>query len=283
MSDEPQRHRIQVACPECGHRQSEPALVISTQCRSCRHHFQVRDGQGLARPHGKSTPAIRIRQEGEDDPVPPPSASPPKPSFRPAKPTPPKKPLLLRLLLPGQPPREVICFRCAHSFSAIAEAQSSQCPKCGEYVSLIDHDIEEIWNRRIHTRGNVMIRKNAAIIDTSVHCHHLTVLGRLHADADCSGDLIIRSSGRITGTIRCRSLIVEKSTRVEFMQPVHTQSAEFHGHVLGQIFCTGPVTLEKNSRFQGLVRTTSLIAKRGSEQSGTVEIIDTPSPSPALA
>jgi cytoskeletal protein CcmA (bactofilin family) len=58
------------------------------------------------------------------------------------------------------------------------------------------------------------------------------------------------------------------------MQPVHAQSAIFHGHVLGQIFCTGPVTLEKNSRFQGLVRTTSLIAKRGSEQSGTVEIID---------
>jgi len=187
---------------------------------------------------------------------------------------------LLRLLTPTQPPRGVHCFRCSHVFQAIAEAQSSQCPKCGEYVSLNDYLIDEIWNRRIHTRGNVTIRKNAAISQTSVSCHNLTVLGSLHADADCSGNITIRSSGRITGTIRCHTLIIERSLRVEFMQPVHAQSAIIHGHVLGQIFCSGPVTLEKKSRFQGLIRTTSLIAKRGSLQSGTVEIIDSPAPSP---
>jgi cytoskeletal protein CcmA (bactofilin family)/predicted RNA-binding Zn-ribbon protein involved in translation (DUF1610 family) len=278
MSDEPQRHRIQVACPECGHPQSEPALVISTQCRSCLHHYQVRDGHGVAR--SRSVARISKRSSDDSDVPPPPVAV--KPDLRLSKPSPSPKPLLLRLLTRSQPQRDVLCFRCAHSFHAIAEAQSSQCPKCGEYVSLLDYDITEIWNRRIQTRGNIIIRKNAAISDSSVSCHHLTVLGRLHGDADCSGDLVIRSSGRITGTIRCRSLIVEKSSRVEFMQPVQTHSATFHGHVLGQIFCTGPVILEKNSRFQGLIRTPSLVAKRGAEQSGTVEIIDEPTSVPSL-
>lgn len=278
MSDEPQRHRIQVACPECGHRQSEPALVISTQCRICLHHYQVRDGQGVARSRSEA----RIAKRPADDSVeaPPPVA--PKRDLRLSKPPPPPKSLLQRLLTRSQPPRDVVCFRCTHTFQAIAEAQSSQCPKCGEYVSLIDYDIDDIWNRRILTRGNITVRKNAAISDTSVCCHHLTVLGRLHGDADCSGDLVIRSSGRITGTIQCRSLRVDKSARVEFMQPVHTHSADLHGHVLGQIFCTGPVVLEKNSRFQGLIRTPSLVAKRGAEQSGTVEIIDAPDPQPSI-
>jgi cytoskeletal protein CcmA (bactofilin family)/DNA-directed RNA polymerase subunit RPC12/RpoP len=278
MSDEPQRHRIQVACPECGHRQSEPALVISTQCRICLHHYQVRDGLGVARSRSEARIA-KLSADVSTESAPPPAA--PKPEYSLSKPLPPPKPLLLRLLTRSQPPRDVVCFRCSHSFHAIAQAQSSQCPKCGEYVSLVDYDIDDIWNRRIQTRGNITIRKNAAISDASVSCHHLTVLGRLHGDADCSGDLVIRSSGRVTGTIHCHTLHVEKSSRVEFMQPVHTHSAVFHGQVLGQIFCTGPVVLEKYSRFQGLIRTPSLVAKRGSEQSGTVEIIASPSPQPS--
>lgn len=270
MSDEPQRHRIQVACPECGHRQSEPALVISTQCRICLQNYQVLDGQGVTRSRSEA----RIAKRSTDDSGDPPAHVAPKPNLQLSKPPPPRKPILVRLLTRSQPPRDVLCFRCAHTFHAIAEAQSSQCPKCGEYVSLIDYDVDDILNRRIQTRGNIIIRKNAAISDTSVSCHHLTVYGRLHGDVDCSGDLVIRSSGRVTGTIRCRTLCVEKSSVVEFMQPVHTHSAVFHGHVLGQFFCTGPVILEKKSRFQGLIRTTSLVAKRGAEQSGTVEIID---------
>ena len=47
MADETPRHRIEVACPECGETQAEPALVVSTQCRSCRANFQVREGKGV--------------------------------------------------------------------------------------------------------------------------------------------------------------------------------------------------------------------------------------------
>ena len=75
MADEPQRHRIEVACPECGNSQTEPALVVSTQCRVCRANFQVVDGKGVIR----SRPVTRLakpRQEGEPEPEQPPVTKP---------------------------------------------------------------------------------------------------------------------------------------------------------------------------------------------------------------
>jgi cytoskeletal protein CcmA (bactofilin family)/uncharacterized CHY-type Zn-finger protein len=271
MADEPQRHRIEVACPECGHSQTEPALVVSTQCRACRTNFQVRDGKGVTR----SSPVARLakpRREGEPDPEPP-AAGKPKlpPRFGPSGP--PRRPLLMRLIRPAKPPRDVICFACEHPFTAIAEAQSSQCPKCGSYVSLIDHDITGHSNSRIETRGNVIIRKTGSISGVTVRCHHLTVFGGISASVECSGDIVIRSHGKIPGTIHCRHLRVEKGARVEFLHPVTAVTATIDGEVRGQISCSGSVTLEKRARLHGLIRTSDLIVRSGAKHTGTVEML----------
>jgi cytoskeletal protein CcmA (bactofilin family)/Zn finger protein HypA/HybF involved in hydrogenase expression len=278
MTDEPQRHRIQVACPECGHLQNEPALVVSTQCRACRTNFQVRDGKGVTR----HSPVARLaKPRRETDPEPTPAPATPKPSPRYGPSGPPRRPLLLRLFRPAKPPREVVCFGCGHSFKAIAEAQSSQCPKCGGYVNLLDHEVTEHSNTRIETRGNVIIRKTGSISAATIRCHHLTVLGGLAADVDCSGDLVIRSSGKVSGTIRCRQLRVEKGARVEFLQPVTAATATIDGQVRGQISSTGPVTLEKGAQLFGLVRTSELIVKPRAKHTGTVELTGTTTqPSP---
>ena len=92
----------------------------------------------------------------------------------------------MRLFNPVKPPREVLCFSCGNSFTAAAEAQSSQCPKCSGYVSLLDYDITEHWNRRIQTGGNVVIQKIGTIAGTTIRCHQLTVLGTL----TCSSDIL---------------------------------------------------------------------------------------------
>jgi cytoskeletal protein CcmA (bactofilin family)/Zn finger protein HypA/HybF involved in hydrogenase expression len=272
MADEPQRHRIEVACPECGHLQTEPALVISTQCRSCRVHFQVKDGKGVVR----RMPVARLaaeRKDGDFDPVPPPA---PKPTLRFGPSPPPRRSLLMRILRPTKPPREVICFGCGHNFSAIAEAQSSQCPKCGGYVSLLDYDITDSWNRRIQTRGNVVIQKTGSVTGVTIRCHHLTILGELAGTVECSGDVIIRSHGKIVGTVKCRNLRVEKGARVEFLNPVTAATASIDGQVRGQISCTGPVVLQKRAQLHGLVRTSSLVVKSGARHTGTIEMIQAP-------
>ena len=271
MADEPRRHRIEVACPECGKKQFEPALVVSTQCRSCRANFQVRDGKGVVR-HRPTTRLAIPRKDG--DPEPELRAAPQKAQqFLLKRPGPPPRSFLMRLFNPIKPPREVTCFGCGHQFHCIAEAQSSQCPKCGGYVSLLDHSITGHWNRRIQTCGDVVIQKSGVVTGVHIQCHNLTVLGELAGSVECTGDLIIRSHGKIIGKLHCRNLRVEKGARVEFLNPVTAATAYIDGTVRGQISCTGAVTLEKRARLQGLVRTTSLVVKPGAKHSGTIEMV----------
>ena len=89
---------------------------------------------------------------------------------------------------------------------------------------------------------------------------------------------IIRSNSKITGTVKCRKLRIEKGARVEFLNPVTATSAFIDGNVRGQIFCSGPITLEKRAHLQGLVRTTSLIVRPGAKHTGSIEMIPAPSP-----
>ena len=275
MADEPQRHRIEVLCPECGHSQAEPALVVSTQCRSCRANFQVREGKGVVR----NRPITRLAVPRKDsDPEPePPAPEKPTPMLRRGPVKQPPRSFLMRLFNPIKPPREIRCFNCGHSYTTIAEAQSSQCPKCSGYIGLENYDITDHWNRRIQTCGDVVIQKNGTVSGVTLQCHNLTVLGTLAGSVECSGDLIIRCHGKIVGTVICRNLRVEKGARVEFLNPVTAATAYIDGNVRGQISCSGAVTLEKRAHLQGLVRTTSLIVKPGAKHTGTIEMV-TPAP-----
>src|SRR6478735_12819337 len=96
MADVPQRHRIDVTCPECGQVQSEPALVISTQCRACRANFQVREGKGVVR----NRPVTRLaipRKDSDPEPEPLPETPKPRPMRRPGPVSPPPQSFLMRL------------------------------------------------------------------------------------------------------------------------------------------------------------------------------------------
>lgn len=247
-------------------------MVVSTQCRSCRTNFQVLEGKAVSRPKA-ATRIARVRSENpatQETPVPKttpfakPSAPPPKPGF------------LKRLFTRQQPPREVTCFSCSHHHKAVAEAQSSQCPKCGSYISLKDYVITELWNRRIQTRGDVVIEKTGTVSGVTIQCHNLTVLGELAGSVDCSGNLIIRSHGKILGKVTCHQLRVERGAKVEFLNPVNAATAYIDGNVRGQISCTGSITLEKRTHLQGLVRTASLVIKEGAKHTGAIEMVQSP-------
>jgi cytoskeletal protein CcmA (bactofilin family) len=271
MADETPRHRIEVTCPECSASQLEPALVVSTQCRSCRANFQVREGKGVVRKH-PTTRLAAPRKDSDPEPEPPPEVA--KTPFLPKGPSiPAPQSFLMRLFNPIKPPRQVTCFECGHSYTAVGEAQSSQCPKCSGYISLIHYDITVQWNRRIQTCGDVIIQKSGVVSGANIQCHNLTVIGELAGSVECSGTVVIRSSGKITGNVFCRHLRVEKGARVEFLNPVNAETASIDGNVRGQIFCSGPITLEKRAHLQGLVRTTSLIVKPGAKHTGTIEMV----------
>jgi cytoskeletal protein CcmA (bactofilin family) len=268
MADEPKRHRIELTCPECGHRQLEPAMVVSTQCRGCRANFQVIDSKAVSRPKA-ATRIAKVRPE--NSPLPEPPAAKTSPFAKPVDP--PKPGLIRRLFFPQQPPREVTCFSCGHLHKAVAQAQSSQCPRCSAYISLRDYVITDPWNRRIQTRGDVVIEKTGVVSGVTIQCHNLTVLGELAGSVECSGNLIIRSHGKILGKVSCHQLRVERGAKVEFLNPVNAATAYIDGNVRVQISCTGSITLEKRAHLQGLVKTASLVIKEGAKHTGAIEMV----------
>lgn len=240
--------------------------MVSTQCRSCLSHYQIRGGRVVVR---KKT-ATRLTKPGEA-PIVHPEA--PVELAELSLPTLPKPSWLTRLMRPTKPRREILCFACDHEFTASGEAQSSQCPRCGRYVSLQDFHIDEAWNRGIQTRGNIVIGKRGSVFGVGLQCHHLTLLGKLSGAVECSGDMVIRSSGKIAGAIRCRTLRVERGARVEFLSTVHVQSAWMSGKVRGQFHCQGTITLAKRAELNGLVQAAALVAMPGAKHIGTIEIL----------
>ena len=266
MGLEANAKRIELICPKCDSHQLEPAMVISTLCRSCGFHMDIRDGKPVIRPKHATKlatagkPPIQHASTGG-------SEAEPKPIKR-------EGVGFFRKIFQGEPKkRPVDCFHCGKVFEVVRDAQSSQCPKCGGYISLKDFELDNDWRRRIQTRGDVMILKNGTIIGVHVQCHDLTVFGKLAASVECSGVLRIRSHGKIVGNVKCRELRVERGAEVEFQGEVHAGSAYIDGNVKAQLTCTGTITLEKKAHLQGLARAGGLIVKAGAKHSGMMEVV----------
>jgi cytoskeletal protein CcmA (bactofilin family) len=119
----------------------------------------------------------------------------------------------------------------------------------------------------------VTILKAGTVSGAPIVCHHLTVLGELAAAVDCSGDLVIRSHGKIPGHVRCETLRVERGAKVEFLSIITASKVFIDGLVTGQIHCSGAVTLEKRAKLNGLVRASRLIVKQGATHNGPMEIL----------
>lgn len=266
MGVETNGKRIELICPNCDNRQLEPAMVISTLCRSCGFHMDIKEGKPVLRPKHATrlaTPGKPPVQHASTGSV----VTEPKTVKR-------EGVGFFRKIFQGEPEkRPVDCFHCGKVFEVVRDAQSSQCPKCGGYISLRDYEVDTDWRRRIQTRGDVMILKTGSIIGVNVQCHDLTVFGKLSATVECSGTLRIRSHGKIVGNVTCRELRVERGAEVEFQGEVHAESATIDGNVKAQLTCTGAITLEKKAHLQGLARAGALVVKAGAKHSGMMEVI----------
>lgn len=236
-------------------------------------HYQVRDGQVVPRPHTQARYADPNALDAEPAAPPEPTA----PLSPPRKPVPPPMSWWKRMILRPDPPRDVLCFECKRKFTAGAEAESTQCPGCGSYVSLRHHEIRQSWTRHIQTRGDVVVHKEGAIERARVECHHLTVFGKIAGEIDCSGNFDIHSSGKISGTVKCNHVRVRRRARVEFLEPVTADSVLIEGEVRGVFHCTGAVTLARRARLLGFVRAASIHVRIGASHVGTVDLIDPPS------
>lgn len=241
-------------------------MVVSTECRTCRNHMQVVDGKAVKR----SKPGTRLANGGT---LPVLSAKAAAAEKSAASKVAGKRSFLGGLFDRTPEKRIVSCYHCNFAFETVKEAHSSQCRKCGGYISLKSYEIDHAWRRRIQTRGDVVIQKGASIVGVNVQCHHLTVLGTLAASVECSGDLRIRSHGKILGNVKCRGLRVERGAVVDFQGDVFAERAYIDGQVHGQLNCTGTITLEKKAHLKGLAKAGGLVVKAGAKHTGLMEVV----------
>ena len=265
MENKPSIRKILIACTACSYEQAEPAMVISTKCHRCGEHLEIKNEKSVPR----IVHATRLANRDK-----PPVQHPPIGGLKPAELFKEKAPSLLRRIFSPKPEkREIDCYHCDHLFEVISSAQSTQCRKCGSYISLKDYEIDQIWHRRIQTRGDVTILKGGSISGVNIQCHDLTVFGSVSASVDCSGTFRIRSHGKIIGNVKCRELRVERGAKVEFQGDVNAQKAYIDGEVKAQLTCVGTITLEKKAHLQGLARAGGIVFKAGAKHTGLMEVI----------
>jgi len=168
--------------------------------------------------------------------------------------------------------RKVLCLQCDHEHEAPAEASSTLCSACGAYVSLKNYIINNHWNRRIETRGNVTIQKKGSVTDITVRCHDILVLGSLKGGIDCSGDITLNSHSKIMGNVSCRRLVIDKRADVAFANEVVCEEAIIDGHVTGHFVCTGKLHLKKKAVLNGNIVVANMTIDKGARHNGQISI-----------
>ena len=176
--------------------------------------------------------------------------------------------------------KDVDCFQCHNKFKVGRSAKSTNCPACGEYICLEDYDINLPSTTPILTRGDVFIRKNGNVSTSEIKCRELRVHGMIAANIDCSGDFILRTTGSIIGEIKCRKLVVEKGSDIQFVNTIHAEEVEINGRVSSNIFCNHQITIGSHGWINGDVTARSVSIEPGGQLDGAMNILRSTSAKP---
>lgn len=165
--------------------------------------------------------------------------------------------------------RSVKCFECELEHEILADSTSALCPHCGSYIGLKDYDIKEQENSRIQTRGNVFVHKKGFVNGITIHAHNLTIEGAIEGGADCTGDFIVRKTGKINGTVKSDRVIIERRAEVDFLSPVEAREVVIDGHVTGSVSCK-KLILKKRATLDGDLVVASLSVEEGAKHTGKI-------------
>lgn len=156
---------------------------------------------------------------------------------------------------------KVRCYRCYHIQPVSRFAKSTQCERCSAYISLANFEIKAVKRHTLRTRGDIVVSRKGGLQNCEIACHHLTVSGSLDAHIDCTGDVTFRRSGTARGPIYCRRIIVEKNCEVKFPDGVMTERADIYGQCLGNVTCSGTITVFSSGTIVGDARAVSVNLK----------------------
>jgi cytoskeletal protein CcmA (bactofilin family) len=139
-------------------------------------------------------------------------------------------------------------------------------------VDLQDIKVMSPFSRNFRTHGHLTIGPKGVCNSVRAECGSARIEGELGGNLTCSGDLELRSKGRILGSIKARRLLVHKKAEVQFGRAIRAVDVEIEGSLTADIQAEGTVRLKRSGRLQGSVTAKSFIIENGAVFDGKVTI-----------
>ena len=236
--------RVEVRCPACDNLQLEPPAVKSTYCRKCGGYIQLEKGWKPGESKDLQRPAPSVLRK-------------------------------LESLFGVQRTIVARCFECTGEREVPKHAASTLCPKCGAYIDLQDYKITGVYTRSIRTGGKLIVTEKCDLIANKVFCGSAEIGGPVRGQLTCSGEVWVRFKGKLSGSIKAKTVHIDKKCNAEFLHPVFAELVEIAGTISAQIVSTRTVAIRKTGRLIGSVSARGFTVDKGGYFLGDVSIGET--------
>ncbi len=217
-----------VECPDCGNQQELDKAALSAFCKRCHKRFSIEEPASTGRSSlvpsfgGDAAPMSRVTCPhcGRETPVAKAAINAkcrhchelfPLRKGRPV--TKPKRGGRVE----GPRVRVVRCYSCGAELTAVEEALSTMCPKCGQRVELRDLEITARRQQDLATCGRLHVAPRG-VVEGRVNASEVLIEGEVRGQVISGSALVVGATGRCYGEVVARALRVEKGA--VFVGPV---------------------------------------------------------------
>ena len=225
--------KVLVACPHCGHTQSEPRTVISTVSTKCRRHFEVEEAP---RPARKTVAA------------------------------------LLQPRPPAGDQRHITCFECGAELEVPPSAESTMCKRCSRYLDLKDYVITSAVSKNFKTKGSFLIEPKGYVFNTEAIVGDAVIKGRFLGKLTAERSLTIYSTAEIKGSFQAGRLVIPAGNHFRWTAPLQVGWAEIAGELANDLQAKETVFVRASARLFGDVRAANLVIEAGAVIVGQLRI-----------
>jgi len=227
--------KVLVACPKCGHTQSEPAAAYSSVCKKCRQYFRLEDVlRGV--PAGTPSPGNGSHA---------------------------KRPHEVRL---------VTCFQCGTELEVSSSAQSTMCKRCSSHLDLRDYQINSAVSKNFRTHGRFVVEEGGYVFNTETFAADVVIKGRFLGKLNAYHSLEIHRTAEIKGAFQTGKLIIPTGSVFRWPETITPGGADISGELIASVKSTGKVVLRSTARLFGSLEARELVVESGAVMVGTVKV-----------
>jgi len=232
--------KVLVACPKCGHAQSEPAAAYSSVCKKCRQYFRLEDVL-RGSPDGKPAPGNGSH----------------------AKSVPASRPHEVRL---------VTCFQCGTELEVSPSAQSTMCKRCSSHLDLRDYQISSAVSKNFRTHGRFVIEEGGYVFNTETFAADVVIKGRFLGKLNAYHSLEIHRNAEIKGTFQTGKLVIPAGSVFRWPETITPDSADIAGELMASVKSPGKIVLRPTARLFGNLEARELVVESGAVIVGMVKV-----------